>query len=380
MPLADTRNAIGVLSQHLADQLTARTDANTVDIGRPEQAAQNGDAGPKLNLFIYAFKHDAFMRNTALDYGQDAPLWLCLKFLMTAIDSNRDSDSADALQLLGQAMLALRDINMQRPGQLALSDNPEPIKLTFDDSDVELLSTVMHGSDERYRLSAAFEVRPVLLTTVAASGGAPLIRSLGDPADPGVLVLPSLGPRLDAVEPESFAPGDTIVLTGGGLAGNPVDVCFGDVCVPVAAANVANNRIEFVIPTPPVADLSAGSHAITALTTLPNGRRFASNAILGRLRPTLVSATPAALSPQNGNLFGDLNLTGERLGSPDDSIFIGFFQDGTTRHLFEATGTAAQTSLTLSITSDQALPPGTYRILLRVNGEQAMDAPEVNWT
>jgi hypothetical protein len=27
-----------------------------------------------------------------------------------------------------------------------------------------------------------------------------------------------------------------------------------------------------------------------------------------------------------------------------------------------------------------ALPPGTYRILLRVNGEQAADAPEVSWT
>ncbi len=50
------------------------------------------------------------------------------------------------------------------------------------------------------------------------------------------------------------------------------------------------------------------------------------------------------------------------------------------RHLFEASGTAAQTTLTLTIQPTQAIPPGTYRILLRVNGEQAIDAREVNWT
>ena len=379
MPLAETRNAIGVLTQHLADQLTARTDANTVDIGRPEQAAQGGDAGPKLNLFVYSFKYDAFMRNTTLDYGQEAPIWLCLNFLLTSIDSNRDSDSADALELLGQAMLALRDINMQRPAQLALVDNPEPIKITFNDSDVQLLSSIMQGSDERYRLSISFEVRPVLLTSVSASGGAPLIRSVGNPDNPGVLVLPSLGPQLDEVEPEIFSMGDTIVLTGGGFSGNPVDVCFGDVCVPVAAGDVQNNQIEIVVPSPPVADLSAGSHAVTAVITLPNGRRFASNAALGRLRPTLNSATSANLNPQNGDLFGDINLTGDRLGASDDSIFVGFFRDGSTQHLFEVTGTTAQTSLVLSIPAAQAISPGTYRILLRVNGEQARDAPEVNW-
>ena len=46
------KRALGVLTRHLADQIANRTDATTVDIGRPEQAARFGDAGPTLNIFL----------------------------------------------------------------------------------------------------------------------------------------------------------------------------------------------------------------------------------------------------------------------------------------------------------------------------------------
>ena len=47
--------------------------------------------------------------------------------------------------------------------RLALENNPEPLKLTFDESSAELLSKIMQGTDERYRLSVAFQVRPVMI-------------------------------------------------------------------------------------------------------------------------------------------------------------------------------------------------------------------------
>ncbi len=376
MPLNETRNAIGVLTRLLAQQLTARTEAITVDVGRPEQSAQFGDTGPKLNLFLYSFQHDAYLRNAQLDRGQEAPIWLCLKFLMTAVDEERDSDSSDALDLLGQGMLALRDIDSQSPTELALLDNPEQIKISFDNPDVELLSAIMQGTDERYRISAAFEVRPIMLTEVAGGGGAPLILSVGQPADPGVLVLPTLGPRLDAVEPESFEQGDQIVLTGGDLSASTVEVCFGNTCFVVPPADATNRQVTLTVPN----GLSAGSHAVTVRRTLPNGRLQSSNAVLGRLRPTLQTATPGPLTPSGANLFGDLALTGERLGGTDDSIFAGFYRDGAVQLLLEVAGTAAQTSLTVSVGESDALPPGTYRILVRVNGEQALDALPVNWS
>lgn len=376
MPLAETRNAIGVLTRLLAQQLAARTDATTVDVGRPEQSAQFGDAGPKLNIFLYSFQHDSHLRNTPLDRGQDAPIWLSLKFLLTAIDGERDSDSSAALDLLGQGMLALRDIGSQSPTELALLDNPEQIKISFDNSDVELLSAVMQGTDERYRLSSAFEVRPIMLTEVAGSGGAPLILSIGEVANPGILVLPSLGPRLDTVEPAAFELGDTITLAGGDLSADTVEVCFGDTCIIAPPADVTNRQVTVTVP----GGLSAGSHAMTVRRTLPNGRLQSSNAALGRLRPTLQTATPGPLTASGANLFGSLDLTGERLGDGEDSVFVGFYRDGAVQLLLEVAGSAAQTGLTVSVDEPDALPSGSYRVLLRVNGEQALNAPLVNWS
>lgn len=380
MPLAESRNAIGALAGHLATQLTQLTDANTVDIGRPEQAAGSGDPGPKLNLFCYAFTHDAAMRNIPLDRGQEAPIWLCLKFLLTAVDGNGSTDSEDALELLGQGMLALRQVDFQRPAQLSLADNPEPIKISFDQSTVELLSMVMQGAEEEYRLSAAFDVRPVMLTSVEPGGGAPLIRSVGPPATPGVLVLPSLGPRLDAVDPEGFELGDEITLTGADLSADQVEVCFGEICISAPAVDVGNNAVRITVPSPPLADVPAGPQAMTVVRILPSGRRFSSNAALGRLRPVVSTATPGALVAEGTNLHGPIAITGNRLGGTDDQIFVGFYRAGEIRLLLEATGTGAQTSLNATVPQEAALPPGTYRIVVRVNGEQAQDAPEVNWT
>lgn len=378
MPLAETRNAIGVIARHLADQIADRTDATTVDVGRPEASART--AGPKLNLFLYALEHDGHMRNIPLDAGQRPPVWLSLKFLMTAVDEGRDSDSPEALDLLGQGLLALREIDSQRPSQLALADNPEPVKITFDSAGVELLSSLMQGTDELYRLSAAFEVRPILLTSVEGTGGAPLIRSIGAPAGPGVLVLPSMGPRLDRADPESFAVGESIRLIGGDLAADQVEVCFGDACVAVPSAGVGNREVTVSVPAPPVADLSPGSHALTLVKLLPSGRRLSSNAVLGRLRPVVTSVAVGALTPEGSNLHGTLTVTGARLGTAADATFAGFFAAGRLAGMFEATGVADQSTLTVTVPLDRALPPGAYRILVRANGEQALDAPEATWT
>ena len=105
-----------------------------------------------------------------------------------------------------------------------------------------------------------------------------------------------MGPRLDKVEPESFAAGDTVSLVGGDLAADQVEVCFGDICLPVPAADVTNRLVRVTVPAPPVADLSAGSHAVTLVKLLPSGRRFSSNAALGRLRPVVTGVAVGALT------------------------------------------------------------------------------------
>jgi len=57
-------------------------------------------------------------------------------------------------------------VNFLQPTAAAtdpLRDNPNELKITFDAATVELLSKLMQGPDQRYRCSAAFQVRPVLI-------------------------------------------------------------------------------------------------------------------------------------------------------------------------------------------------------------------------
>ena len=80
---------------------------------------------------------------------------------------------------------------------------------------------------------------------------------------------------------------------------------------------------------------------------------------------------------------GSLTVTGNHLGGPEDQIFVAFYRKGSMGQvmlILEATGVADQTSLTVTVAGDDALPAGVYNIILRVNGAQATYAPEVDWS
>lgn len=376
MALADSRNAIGAVGQLLQSQLMARTSVGNVEVGRVEAAA-SGAVGPKLNLFLYHVDVDAQLRNASLDDGQPAPVWLVLRYLLTAFDDQRDSDSVGAHQLLGEGMLALHELNFQWPASLALADNPEPLKITFESADPELLSKLMQGTDERYRVSAAFEMRPVLIATSEPPDYAPLVHFIGEPGDEGVDVIPSLGPVLTGVDPGRFEAGASLRVRGEGLGSAVEWVCLGDACFPVTAAPAGG--VVTVIPAD--TGLSPASYPLTVARELPSGRRLSSNALLVELQPSLATAAPVLpLSIDAGNRFGDLTLGGSHLGGPEDTIFVAFWRDGTVALMLEANGVATQDNITVSVSQDDALPPARYLIILRVNGVQAPLAPEVDWT
>ncbi|MGH8638507.1 MAG: DUF4255 domain-containing protein, partial [Burkholderiales bacterium] len=177
MPLALTREAVGAVADLLRAELTNRTSAVTVDVGRPESAA--GGAGPKFNLFLYQVDIDGHLRNRALDKGQPPPLWLVLRYLLTSFDSAGESDTIDAQRLLGEGLLAVQSLNFIHPTAGSLLDNPEPLKITFEPADAELLSKIMQGNNERYRMSVGFQVRPVMLTFTSPASQAPLVQTVG---------------------------------------------------------------------------------------------------------------------------------------------------------------------------------------------------------
>lgn len=405
MALANTGRAIGAVSQLLHDRLL---DALTgfvddVTVGRPEPPIQAQAQGRRrLNLFLYEIHLDEYLRNHPLDEGQDAPLWLVLKYLITAFDREGESDSIPAHELLGQALRVLNALNFLSLASLpaltiqALDDNPDRLKLTFDPANADLLSRLMQGSDEKYRCSAAFQVRPVLVAPSAPPSYSQLV-GIDYTTSPATviglrgvksLVIPAIGPTLEGVEPASFDLGDTVTLSGSGLGAPNLGVNLG--AVALGATSQRSDRLTFLVDQS-LADgvrLSAGSLTISVVQPLPNGRRRTSNPEIGGLRPRCDDAVPSGLTrtvPADpaSPVFGNLDVTGALLGTADDEVYLVFHDGRAVVAMFDdfvrPAGPPFQTAFQLQVLQARAIPPGEYRVLLRVNGEQAVTSPLVVW-
>ena len=384
MSLIASQEAIGAVSNLLKAQLAVRTGINAVSVGRPEDASKAAATGSSFNLFLYQVGIDGHLRNRPLDAGQAPPVWLVLYYLLTAFDG-AESDSINAHKLLGRGMVALNAMNMLRPdaSNAALGSNPDPLRITFDEADVELLSKIMPGSEEKYRISAAFQVRPVMLaSTETPPAYAPPVKTIGQPLPAprryeGVTVLPSMGAQLSAIEPERFSAGQAIELSGTDLAGYD-QILIGASSYP--ATVMANGKLSATIPAADI--ISAGAYPVCVARTLPDGHTLSSNALAGHLLPRVGSVNLAApLTPILGKLTGSFVVHGSQLGGPDAAIYAALYLHGQARLLLEPQPGGTDTTLTFEVGDHQALPPDPdYRVILRVNGEQALDVPVLSWT
>ena len=388
MALADSGRSIGAVTRLLQDHLLRR--GFLVSVGKPEQAALN-DSAAKLNLFLYEAGFDATLRNHTLRDGEPPPLWLVLKYLLTAFDASEESDSADAHELLGRGLSALQelafvplDAAVAPSVRLALEKNPEPLKLTFDDSNVDLLSKIMQGTDERYRLSIAFQLRPVMIVPGSEPRNALLVGVDYGTAPQTIIgvdgvhidVQPTLGARLDRVEPARFATGQRIVLFGDDLNGSNLEVLLGDVVL-----TLVERRADRLIvdaegdpggnPQGPIASgtwLSAGDLPLFVRQRLPTSRFRSSNPLAVQLLPIVTGATRVGT---------DLQLSGMLLGAAADDVVLALYRDGATaRHTDVVVTSANQQSLTAPGVL-AGLAAGTYRAILRVNNQQALSSPAV---
>ncbi len=397
MALADTGKAIGSVTKLLIDRLSTKTGLN-ITIGRPEPSA-NGISGKRLNLFLYEALFDPSLKNVSLDEGQPPPLWLVLKYLLTAFDDDGNSDTAVAHDYLGEGIRAIQESNFlyltastNVDVRKALNDNPEILKLTFDNVPSDLLSKLMQGSDEKYRFSVGFEVRPVMIAT-----GEPISYSLlvgvDYTAKPNqvigekgvqIPVIPSMGSTITMVSPSRFEVGSTLTILGSDLNSSALTVSIDQ--TELAVTSQQPDKLQCIVDGAIVNGnvISAGSHPISVVQTLPTGRRRSSNLLVVDLLPTLTSATPNSLAhvtpgDPTSNVFGNIVMTGILLGGENDDIFVALYKDGMVAKVFdEFTVTPAQSTLTLAIEQSQAVPPGKYLIILRVNGQQAKSSPEVD--
>ena len=167
MALLDSNRSLGAVTSLLIDHLNRRTSFSILS-GRPEDAA--GGSAPTLNIFLYETTFDPHLKNLPLVEGQPPPLWMTLKYLLTAFDEGGESDSPEAHEVLGQGIGALQELAflgldaiVAGPVREALENNPETLKITFEECTVDLLNKITQTSDDEYRLSIAFQVRPVMI-------------------------------------------------------------------------------------------------------------------------------------------------------------------------------------------------------------------------
>lgn len=400
MALADTGQAIAAVSQLLQDRLLGRLagTVSNVRVGKPEMAGE-GITNPRLNLFLYEIQLDSSLRNRSLDSGQPTPLWLVLKYLLTAFDESGDSDSIEAHQYLGEGMRVLQEFSflplnsLLSESFLALNSNPEALKITFDSTSSELISKLMQGPDERYRCSVGFEVRPVMIATGEPASYSLLVgidylatdpddRIIGD-RGMNLSILPAIAPKLDAVLPSKIIPPVPpstafITIKGSNLSLSDLTVLLGTVQLPIVAQSSDILRCELNEDIRDGSLISAGSHPLCVVQRLSNGKERSSNLLVVNLLPifTTVSFTP---NPEP-DLFGYLNLEGFLLGKASDDVFVALYQAGKTVRIFDELVESPppppeQTQLRVRIRD--VVPSGTYRVLLRVNGQQAQNSLEV---
>lgn len=403
MAQADSGRAIGAVTNLLHEHLTRR--GFVVDVGRPESAPGAG-TGPKLNLFLYEARVDGSLRNVPLQPDAAPPLWLVLKYLLTAFDATELSDSSDAHELLGRGLSALQELNflsldaqVKADIRSALENSPEPLKVTFDESPADLLSKIMQGSDESYRLSMAFEVRPVMILAGEPPTMAPLVGVDSSPPPTiiggeavGLTVLPSLGPSLERVTPAAFEPDDEIALYGEELHLGGLECWLGPVELSIVGQRPdrLTVRVEGEVHAPategPIRGgtaISPGEHPIRVRQPLANLRARSSNLLIGRLRPVVTTAHVSAA--------GTLTVDGILLGTWEDDLLVALRQDGAIARMFEAGPQPPPASPARTVVPDDAqrqltvtglkgpkgVAPGDYQVLVRVNGQQARLSPTV---
>ncbi|GAB2502764.1 DUF4255 domain-containing protein [Pseudoxanthomonas sangjuensis] len=294
----------------------------------------DGNASPRLNLFLHQVTPNSGWRNAALpsrtpsgERATNAPLALDLHYLVTAY--GREDFQAEIL--LGYAMHVLHErpwldrasirtalnsnplnVGMLPPAFQALSqsdlaDQVEAIKITPAALGTDEMSKLWSAIQSHYRPTAAYQVSVVLIegTRPARSPLPVLSRGRVDEdtqRDEGVRVNPDLlpaTPTLLGVEPpnkqKTARLGETVTVTGVRLSGTGTRVRLAhrlretplEIAVTVDAAG---KRFELALPNDPAAqsDWPAGTWAMSLLLT-PDGEdeERESNAI-----PLQISAAP----------------------------------------------------------------------------------------
>lgn len=403
MSLADTTKAIGAVTEALKTRLDART-GTSVSVGRLDQVS---GSGKHLNLFLYEIAFDPHLKNTPLHESEKPPVWLVLKYLLTAFESPGISDSSDAHEILGAAIRAIHQDDLLRLEGLAassvkpLEDNPSELHVTFDEAPSDLVAKLTQGSDETPRLSIAFQVRPVMIAS-GEPGNYSLLVGVDytqppialSPKPVGIDVIPSMGSFIAEISPTGFEVDELVTIRGTDLHMANLSVLLGGVEFPVTMQRPDELRFKVDLAIVGASGISAGSHAVALVQTLPGtGKKRKSNSVIANLVPTLDHAVIPALgltvipgTPPDipDKAYAVVDADGKLLGNKNDDVIMALYRDAKVYKMFDVFSPLPspqphlQPARQLVMSPDDAVPAGDYHVILLVNGQQAPQSPIVH--
>lgn len=287
-------------------------------IAQPPHEVQTDIYALQVNLFLYRTEIAAGLRNedpidTAPGESAQPPLPLVLHYLITPyVQSGRDTD---AHRLLGLAARAVHEQSLLSQAQLSDSSGTfsnvatqlDRIRITWQPLAESDIYSLWSAFQTPYRLSAAFEVRAVLI-----DGRQPprtpvpvLRRGAHDEGPVALAATASTLPELDTVVSqggqESVRLGESVQLRGRNLFGQTVTARLTHPLVPapvlVPATNVTDAAITITMPAAP-ADIPAGLWAVALdiTNTIDAQQVTLSTNVLGlAVAPRITSAMPVSV-------------------------------------------------------------------------------------
>ncbi len=407
MALADTNLAIGAVTNLLKVNFKEFTSIPDIKVGRPSQAA---DQDTCLNIFLHEIHFDEFLKNSPLNEGEKPPIWMVLKYMVTVFSGDENSDSVEAHRMLGKAIEAINRNDFLTfanllPGpdldeaQKALGPNPSELHATFNEGSSELIAKIMQGPDDKYRLSVCFEVRPVMVAGPEPGQYSLLVGMDYTPTPPvpvtpvpfvtpvGIEVIPSMGARIDRIEPTGFEVGEAVTIFGTDLHLSNLSVVLGPAEFAIKEQKPDQLKFEVAPAVIAASGISAGSHPLTVVQTLPTtGKKRKSNIAIGNLVPTVTGSVVTGLGPDPDDptrRIATIRLDGLLLGDGADDTILALYKDGVVHKTFDVLTVPPgpppplQTKRQRVMVAKDGVKPDVYRAILLVNGQQAPQSPEV---
>jgi hypothetical protein len=382
--MSDARaiEAVTETLRSLVDIGVKQVESAGVAVARPPDRVGDAQFDMMVNLFLFEAVVEGSLRNEPPfdlapgETGQPA-LPLVLHYLVTPYV--KDGNDVEAHRMLGGAVRILHEHSWLTRADLAaiapysnVSQQVDQIRITGRGIDEKDIYSLWSSFQTPYRLSAAFEVRAVLIDSrVGAKTPLPVLTRGSDDRGPQVrgdvvMPFPTLKAAVAAGDEPSALPGERVTLEGhhlSDLTSVEVRLTHPLVTTPVTVTpvptDVADTAIVFELPQD-ATSFPAGFYSVAVVYTDATGDEQGTNEVPLAVAPRITSAMPITVGRNaNGTAVVSLDVEPEVQVGQLAQLLLG-------DRSVKAT-TITQPSGTLEFRVGNAAPD-TYAVRLRVAG------------